>query len=145
MFERILIPVDLSETSVELVERALAVASENAELFLLHVVERIEDDEPELETFYRRLEERARAELERLAVQVAVRGRTARRETVVGRRVEEIIAAAERSGADLVVLGSIPVARGGGLRDGLTVGFRVALLAPCAVLLVRTPRTPAPR
>lgn len=145
MFERILIPVDLTEKNAEAVERALAVAEPAAEVVLLHVVERIEDDEPELEEFYRRLTERARGGLAALAARVAASGRAARSEVVVGRRVEEIVTAAERVGADLLVLGSHPLALDGGLLDGLTISYRVALLASCAVLLVKSPRLPAPR
>ena len=145
MFERILVPLDLSDESLEVLERALAVAAGAAEVSLLHVVERLADDEAELEVFYRRLSERARAGLDRFAARVAASGRRAHSEVVVGRRIEEILAAAERFGADLLVVGSRPLARDGSPRDGLTLGLRVALQAPCAVLLVRTPRSVAPR
>ncbi|MBP1641678.1 MAG: UspA domain protein [Acidobacteria bacterium] len=143
MFDRILVPVDLTDKNAAAVARALALASPGAEIVLLHVIERIEDDAAELEAFYRRLEGRARAGLDGLAARVARSGRRARTEVVVGRRVEEIVEAAARLACDLVVLTSHTIERGAPGRDWLTISYRVALLAPCSVLLVRSRKPPS--
>lgn len=138
MFDRVLVPVDLSDKNTAAVERALALATPGAEIALLHVIERIEGDPAGLDPFYRRLDRRARAGLEALAAEVSEAGRRPRTEVVVGRRVEEIVAAAGRLGCDLIVLSARPIGSESSGRDLLTIGYRVALLAPCSVLLVRS-------
>jgi nucleotide-binding universal stress UspA family protein len=143
MFDRILVPVDLTDKNAAAVERALALAAPGAEIALLHVIERIEDDAADLDAFYRRLEARARAGLDGFAARVERSGRRARTEIVVGRRVEEIVGAAVRLGCDLVVLTSHALDTVAPGRDWLTISYRVALLAPCSVLLVRSPKPPS--
>ncbi len=136
-FERVLAPVDLSEKNRAVLERGVAVSSPGAEIALLHVVERIEGEADELDGFYRRLEDRARRELDRLAEEVAGSGRSVRSEVVVGRRVEEIVDRADRLGSDLIVMGSHRLEQEGASRDWFTISYRVAVLAPCSVLLVK--------
>ena len=69
MFQKILVPVDLSEKNRKTVAAARDLC-QGAELTLLHVIETI-DDVPfeELESFYRRIEEKANHELAALAEQ----------------------------------------------------------------------------
>lgn len=136
MYRRILVPADLTEKNGAAVAAASGLAREGGELLLVHVIETIED-ESELDEFYQRLERKARAGLERLAEPVRAAGLRVRTEVVYGRRVERIVEEAKTAGADLIVLGSHrlePLPAG---RDWLTISYRVALLAPCAVLLVK--------
>lgn len=136
-FQRVLAPVDLGERSRDALSRGLAVSGPEAEIDLLHVIERIEGEVGELDDFYRRLEDRARDELERLAGEVAKSGRSVRSEVVVGGRVEEIVDAADRLGCDLIVMASHRLEQEGASRDWFTISYRVAVLAPCSVLLVK--------
>lgn len=137
MFDRILVPVDLTAKNYSALDRALSVAASNAEIALLHVIETIDDDTGELEPFYRRLEAAAQTGLARLAARVTEYGYAPRLEIVYGRRVDQIVAFAERQGCDLIVLGSHRLEGIQPGRDWLSISYRVALLAPCAVLLVK--------
>lgn len=139
MYRRLLVPVDLSGRS----HGALAVARQLAlpaqgEITLLHVIETIEGFEDEdLESFYFRLEQRARRVLEELASQVPPAGPTVRTEVTYGRRDREIVAFAERHGHDLIVMGSHRMDLGHPGVGWPTLSHRVAILAQCPVLLVR--------
>lgn len=55
MFRRILVPVDLTPKNRVAVEGACRVLGPEGELLLLHVVEALGDDAPEVEAFYRLL------------------------------------------------------------------------------------------
>jgi nucleotide-binding universal stress UspA family protein len=136
MFKRILVPVDFTPMN----RRALRLAVElarpgKATITLMHVIERIElVPDAELRGFYRKLQGRARRQLAALAATLAGKGCKVRRRILRGSRVVEIVRAAARM--DLVVLASHRVARGR-LSRGYTLSHRVALLAPCPVLLVK--------
>src|SRR5215468_6348034 len=69
MFQRILVPVDLTDKSLAAVDLAYEFAAQSgAEVILLHVIETIEHVEfDELKPFYERLEKSARTGLEECA------------------------------------------------------------------------------
>jgi nucleotide-binding universal stress UspA family protein len=136
MYRKIVVPADLTEKNRAAVATACELARGGGEILLLHVIETIED-ETELDEFYTRLEAKARAGLERLATVARAQGLAVRTEVVYGRRVERIVAEAAAAAADLIVLASHRLEPGPPGRDWLTISFRVALLAPCAVLLVK--------
>lgn len=139
MFRNILIPVDFTEKN----ERALDVARElatagGAQVTLLHVIETLADTPFEEEReFYKRLEERSEAAMARFGERLAVAGLSARREIVYGRRTDEIVRFAEARAADLIVLSSHRVAGEHPGEGWVTISHRVAVLAPCPVLLVK--------
>ncbi len=137
MFHRIVVPVDLTAKSQLAVAGACRQLAAGGELLLLHVVEKLDDDAPEIEAFYALLERRARAALAELAERARTAGAVARTEVTFGRRVEEILAAVDREGAELVVLASHRVDPQRPFAEGLSMSYRVALLAPCPVLLVK--------
>ncbi len=138
MFRRLLVPVDLSGRSHE----ALSVARElvspgEGELTLLHVIETIEGSDEELEAFYSRLEQRARGVLDELASQIPDEGPQIRGEVTYGRRSLEIVAFAERHGHDLIVIGSRRIDQEQPASGWPSLSHQVAILAQCAVLLVK--------
>jgi nucleotide-binding universal stress UspA family protein len=137
MFDRILVPVDLTAKNRLALEGAGRVLAPGGELVLLHVVERLADDAAEIEGFYAALERRAREVLRELGDLGRQRGARVREELVVGHRVEEIVAAAKREASDLVVLASHRLDPERPFADGLSLSYRVALLLPCPVLLVK--------
>jgi len=139
MFRNILVPVDLSDKNRVAVEKAAELALQSGGgLTLLHVIETIQDvPRDELEEFYAGLEEKARASLEGMKDELAERGLEVGREVVVGRRAPEIVRDAERRGADLIVLTSHQVDREHPARSLGTISHQVAVMAGCAVLLVR--------
>ncbi len=140
MFERILVPVDLTAKNRLALEAACRLLAPGGELVILHVVERLADDDggaEEIDGFYAALERRAREVLRELGDHARRQGAGVREELVVGHRVEEIVAAAAREGSDLLVVASHRLDPEAPFADGLSVSYRVALLAPCPVLLVK--------
>lgn len=137
MFERILLPVDLTPKNRPALESACRLLAPGGELVILHVIERLADDAAELEGFYAALERRAREVLRELGDLGRRQGARVREELVVGHRVEEIVAAAAREASGLVVLASHRLDPERPFADGLPLSYRVALLLPCPVLLVK--------
>jgi nucleotide-binding universal stress UspA family protein len=137
-FQRILIPVDLSERGAHAVQVAARMADSASTLIVLHVIAEIEGvPAEELEDFYAGLRVRAEEVLGRHSAALAALGLQARIEIAVGRRGPEILRVAEEEACELIVLGSHridPSRPGGGLG---TLSHQVALLADCDVLLVR--------
>lgn len=139
MFQRILVPVDLAEKNQSALTAAAETARQNkATILLLHVIERIEHvPDEELKSFYQRLEQGAQRELSAAAQSLAEQGLTASTHIVFGRRAEEVVRFAIEKQADLIVLRShrydpetskFPVG---------TLSHQLAVLAQCAVLLVK--------
>ncbi len=143
---QVLVPVDFSEAS----QRAMAWAFDYAQradchVHLMHVLERrlyasdfssrnLDDLRAELET----IEASARSELELMAPSAAQREAigTITRHMANGHPANEIVAVADRIGADLIVMGT----RGkSALRRALvgSVTERVVRTAPCTVVCVK--------
>lgn len=138
MFERILVPVDLTEKNRGAVETArdLAVAS-GGMVTLFHVIETLDLPFDELEDFYARLEGRAADGMEKLAAPL----RDARVEVVqqvnYGERAAEIVDYAEEGGFDLVVMSSRRFDPEERARNWATVSHKVAIMSRTPVLLVK--------
>ena len=139
MFRRILVPVDLAPRSLRAARAAARVAEHGgAQTTLLHVIERIGDDESgALDPFYRKLESAAREKMKKLLVPFSTRGLPVGAEIVYGKPVLEILRFAQKSRADLIVLNShkLPVRHGG--EHWGTLSYKVGILSQCPVLLVK--------
>jgi len=139
VYSKILVVMDLTEESEQIVNRARAVAAScGAELSLLHVVEYV-PVEPMGETLLpavqieEELVARARERLATLAGRVGLD--SAPRTIATGNIKAEIVRAAQEQGIDLIVLGSRE-------RHGLSIMVNltedtVLHAAPCDVLAVR--------
>lgn len=138
MFERILVPLDLSPRHLTAVDVAAEVRAPEGEVTLIHVVEVIPGIPiGEDRAFYDRIEaqveghlggQRERLDGQGVPCQVAIR---------YGDRAEEIVRYAEEIAADLIVLGSHridPETPGAGWG---TLSYKIGILAPCPVLLVK--------
>jgi nucleotide-binding universal stress UspA family protein len=136
-WKRILVATDFSPDAVWAVEVASQLARDlGAEVILLHV------DEPLVEVA--RSNERARRrrkanrELERVGRALEARGVTVRWSLRIARPAQEIVQAAVREGAQLIVMGTrghspaISALLGG-------IAYEVVRKAPCPVLTVRVP------
>jgi nucleotide-binding universal stress UspA family protein len=138
MYRHVLVPVDLTDVNRLAVEAASKLAQGGSKVTLFHVVETLADgDFEELRDFYDRLRVRAEEAMERWRSELAAAGIEAGVEIVFGHRTREILGFAMESGCDLIVLTSHRVDREhpkGGLG---TISHQVALLADCAVLMVR--------
>lgn len=138
MFDRILVPVDLTEKNARAVETARDMAAEHgSQVTLLHVIETLDLPFEELEEFYRRLESKAARRMSELAAPLSEAGVPVAEQVVYGKRAEKIVEYAVENSVDLIILTSHRV----DLRDPgsgwTTLSYKVAILAQCPVLLVK--------
>ncbi|HEU5248364.1 MAG TPA: universal stress protein [Thermoanaerobaculia bacterium] len=140
MFRRILVPVDFTKNSVRSVRTAGRVASgTGAEVTLLHVIERIADDETgALRGFYTQLEKNARVKMQPLMRELDKKGVPAACHIVYGNRVAEILRFAEENKSDLIVMSShkLPLRRPT-VESWGTISYKVGILSRCPILLVK--------
>jgi nucleotide-binding universal stress UspA family protein len=139
MFRRILVPVDFSRKTLSAVRTAGRLAqSLGAEVTLLHVIERIDDDSRALQKFYRQLEENARHNMRPLVEELGRKKVPVKSEILYGNRVAEIVRFAEDSRTDLIVMSShkLPLRRPT-VESWGTISYKVGILSRCPVLLVK--------
>lgn len=138
MFERILVPVDLTDKNRSAVETARDLAlEEDGEVTLLHVIEMLDAPFEELEPFYRELEEKAGEAMERLAGPLEEEGVRHTLQVVYGERATEIVEFADERDFDLVVLTSHRTDPANPAEDWATLSHKVAILARTPILLVK--------
>jgi nucleotide-binding universal stress UspA family protein len=139
MFKQILVPTDLTDRTVRALEVAIGLAgADGGQVTLLHVIETITGAEfEELSGFYATLEKRARAKLNEIVARAD--GKRGRVEVAIvyGRRVEEVLRFAGSNRTDLIILPSHPVDPSQPYSGMGTMSYRLGVLAPCAVLLVK--------
>jgi nucleotide-binding universal stress UspA family protein len=139
MFRHILVPTDLTDRTVQTLDVAIDIAAgDDAHVTLLHVIETIAGAEfEEFADFYATLETRARERLNDLVT----RSRRTRGPVdvaiVYGNRTEEVLRFARSDAIDLIVLASHPLDPGQPHRGLGTMSYKLGILAPCAVLLVK--------
>jgi universal stress protein A len=139
MFQRILIPADLSERNRVAVDIAHELAKQSAaRIILIHVIETIEYiSYGELRDFYGRLERSAREGMKELSEGFTEDGIEAETVIVFGKRHDEIIKYAIENQVDLIVMASHRVDPDRPAANFGSISYRVAVLSPCAVLLVK--------
>ena len=139
MFKHVLIPVDFTSKNAA----AIAVASElagrdGAEVTLLHVIETVENiPVKELKSFYEQLERRASRNISKLRKIYFSTRRGSRVSVIYGKRANEIVEFATKKSVDLIVMSSHKPSLNNPSTDFGTISHRVAIIAPCAVLLVK--------
>src|SRR5215813_8749633 len=111
MFQKILLPIDLSDKHARAVEMAGKLASRSAgEVVLFHVIEVIPglsiDEE---KTFYGRLEKLAAVHLEKLGSVLKQSQIRWRKEILLGNRGAETVRYARENGFDLIIVTAPPV------------------------------------
>ena len=139
MFEKILVPVDLSDKHQQALDVAARLASASrGEVTLLHVVEVITGlwDEQERE-LYDRIDRMARDHLARLGRHLEECHVLRREEVVFGDRAHEIVRYAMETGTDLIVLTSHRIDLQNPSAGWGTVSYKVGILSQCPVLLVK--------
>jgi nucleotide-binding universal stress UspA family protein len=139
VFQKILVPVDLSDTHQQAIEIAANLASENdGQVILLHVVEVIPGLWVEEERdFYERIETAARDHLTRFGRRLDDVHVQRREEIIFGNRAEEIVRYATEMGVDLIVLSSHRIdLKNPGAGWG-TLSYKIGILSQCPVLLVK--------
>ena len=138
MFERILVPVDLTEKNRSAVETARQLALESeGRVTLLHVIEMLDLPFEEVEEFYRELERKAGDAMGRLAGILEDAGVEHTLQVGYGQRAAEIVEFADEHDFDLIVLTSHRTDLENPAEDWATLSHKVAILAQCPVLLVK--------
>lgn len=139
MYDKILIPVDLSSANEAVFSQALQLATpDQTDIILLHVIETLQDDEPgEMDDFYDELREDADAQMKEWASAMADEGFEVQATITYGERGPEITRVADEKDVDLIIQRSHRLRREDGEANVGTVSHQVAIFAPCSVLLVR--------
>lgn len=138
MFQRILIPVDLTDKNKNAVTTARHFAeTEKAAVTLLHVIEMLDVPFEEEEEFYKDLETNARERMAALAEPLVQAGLDLTQQIVYGKRVAEICSFAADHEVDLIILSSHRIDPQEPGRTWMTISHQVAMLADCSVLVVK--------
>ncbi len=141
MFRRILVPVELSDKDRRAVAVARSLAGANrpdsTEVALLHVIEMLDLPFEELEDFYGKLEARATEVMDELASSLSTGDIDVVQRIAFGSRVPEILAHAEETGAELIILvaRSVDPADPGAAWSG--IAYQTSILARTPVLLLK--------
>jgi universal stress protein E len=135
MFAHVLVPIDLRERSERTLRLVTTLPAKR--VTLLHVIQRVPGlSAAELRPFYAKLRRQADQVVTRAATTLAASGLRVRRAVTIGDPPREILRVANARGVDLVILGSHRLGPRPG--EGLgTTSYKVALAAPCPVLLVK--------
>jgi universal stress protein A len=139
MFQKILVPVDLTEKSLAAVDLAYDFAVQNgAEVILLHVIEKVEHVKfDELKEFYHRLETSAKKGLKECSERFASKKLKVDQVVIYGHRTKEIVGYAIGNRVDLIILSSHRIDPDRPGHDWSSISYAVAILSPVPVLLVK--------
>jgi nucleotide-binding universal stress UspA family protein len=139
MFQRILVPVDLTEKSLKAVDLAYELATRlQAEVVLLHVIETIDHVEfEELKPFYDRLEVSTRKGLQEFSERFASSNLRVNSAIVYGKRSRQIVDFAIEHRVDLIIMASHRIDPDRPGHDWSSISYTVAILSPCPVLLAK--------
>ncbi len=137
MFERILVPVDLTDRQTRAIRIAGDLAGSTGVVGLLHVIETLDLPFEELEDFYRGLEAKAMDALLGMAAPLREAGVAFDPNVRYGDRAEEILGFAVEDGADLIVLLSHKVDLEDPGAGWTTLSYKIAIMAQCPVLLIK--------
>ena len=138
MFNRILLPVDLTNKNDAALDAAREMLAAGGEVLLLHVIETIADAPFEdMQDFYQRLEEKARAGMSTLAESLASHEIAVEQHVIYGRRASEIVTFAQEKETELIVMTSRALDPEKPETAWGSISHQVAILAGCPVLLLK--------
>ena len=138
MFQKILLPVDLTDRHEPALQIVAKLAAPGAEVALLHVIELIAGLAVEEEKdFYRRLEKTAQRHIARLRASIESRGLACRPEVRLGNRAAEVVRFASEAGSELIVLTAPSPDPDNPMVGWGSLSFKVGYLSPCPVVLVK--------
>ena len=137
MFQRILVPVDLTGRNRRALEAAGHLAGPEGEVTLLHVIETLDLPFDELEDFYQRLHDKAVGELDEMAEDLSRSGVTVVQRISYGHRLREIVGHADEQAIDLIVMSSRHLDREDPGTGFASLSHQVAILSHTPVLLMK--------
>ena len=137
MFQRILVPTDLTDSTHGALALAVDLAHRRfgSQITLVHVIARVPNlPDRELRDFYERLEHVACGRITNLLADIAgTDDVTITHRVVMGKPADEIVQFAEQNETDLIVL------QHGEDESRLgSVSYKVSVTAPCSVLLLKS-------
>ncbi len=140
MFQTILVPVDLTEKNRPAIQVAVDIARvRRGQVILLHIIEMIAGTtrHGELKAFYDELERRAEGQCQELIAATQVPEVPITCAIRFGERVQGILEFVEENQVDLIIMSSHRVDPSKPTTGWATISYKVAILAPCPVLLVK--------
>lgn len=138
MFEKILVPTDLSDKSKKAMDVAVSISSKDeGTITLLHVIEAIEGDDDDFQDFYEKLRKRAQKEMDKIAAKYQSEGFEIDTQIFVGKRVQEIVRFANDHAIDLIILSSHRIENFETGEGWATISYKVGILAACPVMMVK--------
>jgi nucleotide-binding universal stress UspA family protein len=138
MFNKILLPLDLTEKHRPALQAAAELCKQGAgEVILFHAIETIPGlPLNEEKSFYRRLEDTANKHLSRMSDELRAKQVSCRQEVRLGHRAEETLRFVREQSCDLIIL-TAPRFREDKPAVGLgSLGWKIGVMASCPVLLV---------
>lgn len=139
MYEHILVPVDLTSKNARALDAALDLAIRHGSgVTLLHVIEVVPHVPfQELATFYADLEGSARKKMKKLAEPFERKKVRVSSKIVYGNRAVEIAKYALKGKVSLIIMTSHKIHPGFPGEGWGTISYKVGMLAPASVLLVK--------
>ena len=139
LFRNILVPTDLSEKSEKALEIAIKMCTtDDHRIYLLHVIETLQrDEDDEFQSFYEKLKHRAIRKMDVMIKKNEEKGVIIDNEIAYGNRSMEIIRFAKEYHIDLIVLSSHRIENVEPSDGWATISYKVGILSPCPVLLVK--------
>lgn len=139
MFQKIVLPLDLSDRHQRAVEIAADMAVQSGGMIsLLHVIELIGGSSMEEEKdFYKRLERTARAHLDKCGKRLAERKVSWQAEVRYGNRAAECVRFVQEVAADLIILTAPRLDPANPAVGWASMSYKLGVLSHCPVLLVK--------
>jgi nucleotide-binding universal stress UspA family protein len=138
VFRNILLPVDLTNRHQAAMDIAAKLIHPRDRVTLLHVIEIIAGlPEEGEEKFYEHLETASRRHMARLVEAMKRRKISCSAVVVRGHRVAEVVRFASDTKVDLIIVTTPPVDHTNVSSGWGSFGYKVALVSPCPVLLMK--------
>jgi universal stress protein A len=137
-YKHLLVPLDFTSKHDAVLSSACEMAKANdARVTLIHVIEPIEPiDDSAIDSFTEQLVSKAEKQLAERAHRLRDDGVNVNIENRIGKRAKEIVTFATDEAVDMILLNSHIITPESSDRS-LSLSYQIALLAPCAVLLLK--------
>ncbi len=139
MFQRILLPIDLTDRHQAAIDAAIELATrEGGAIALLHVIEQIAGLSPDEEKgFYSGLERAAKGRLDRWAAKFSAKKIPVQTAIRFGHRAAECVKFAIETQADLIVLTAPRIDPANPALSLASTSYKIGIISQCPVLLVK--------
>ena len=137
-YQHLLVPIDWSDPDQRAPQAALELAAQHqAMTTLIYVIEAIDDDDEDLETFYAEAERRVRDRLQSVMQPFEQAGLSVRPEIVVGQKARTIVHYTAAQSVDLIVMSSERVDLQRPETALNSISHQVSLFCQCPVMLIK--------